>query len=157
MINSLAMSDWLNLQPLSLAGRSGGVRLKVPTLWLYLGFLRKHPQTLGALQKSILKEISPEYSLEGLLLKLKLQCFGHLMWRADSLEKIPMLRKIEGKMRKRWQRMRWLDSIPDSVNMNLSKLQEIVEDRRAWRAISTGLQRVGHDLETQQQQQKSPR
>ena len=156
MINSSAMSDWLNLQPLSLAGRSGGVRLKVPTLWLYLGFLRKHPQTLGALQKSILKEISPEYSLEGLLLKLKLQCFGHLMWRADSLEKIPMLRKIEGKRKRGWQRMGWLDGIPDSVNMNLSKLQEIVEDRRAWRAISTGLQRVGHNLETQQQQ-KSPR
>ena len=68
-----------------------------------------------------------------------------------------MLRKIEGKRKRGWQRMGWLDGIPDSVNMNLSKLQEIVEDRRAWCAISTGLQRVGHNLETQQQQQKSPR
>ena len=97
------------------------MRLKVPTLRLYLGFHRKHPQTVGAFQKSILKEISPEYSLEGLLLKLKLQRFGHLMGRADSLEKIPMLRKIEGKRKGGWQRMGWLDGIPDSVNMNLSE------------------------------------
>ena len=68
-----------------------------------------------------------------------------------------MLGRIEGKRRRGWQRMKWLGNITNSMNMNLSKLQEIVEDRRAWRAISTGLQRVGHDLETQQQQQKSPR
>ena len=79
--------------------------------------------------QSILKEISPEYSLEGLLLKL--QYFGHLMQRADSLEKIRMLGKIEGKRRRGWQRMRWLDNISDSMDMNLSKLQEIVSNREA--------------------------
>ena len=79
--------------------------------------------------QSILKEINPECSLEGLMLKLKLQYFGHLVGRADSLEKTLMLGKIEGKRRRGWQRIRWLDSITDSVDMNLSKLWEIVEDR----------------------------
>ena len=82
--------------------------------------------------QSVLKEINPEYSLEGLMLKLKLQYFGHLMQRTDSLEKILMLGKIEGKSRRRWQRIRWLDSITDSRDMNLSKLWEIVKDRGAW-------------------------
>ena len=79
--------------------------------------------------QSILKEISPEYSLEGLMLKLKLQHFGHLIHRADSFEKTLMVRKIEGKRRRGQQRMRWLDSITNSMDMNMSKLQRIVEDR----------------------------
>ena len=88
-------------------------------------------QTAMRSNQSILKEINPEYSLAGLMLKLKLQYFGHLMRRADSLEKTLMLGKIEGKRRKGRQRIRWLDGITDSMDMNFSKLQEMVEDREA--------------------------
>ena len=117
-------------------------------LWCWRRLLRV-PWTARNSNQSILKEVSPGCSLEGLMLKLKLQDFGYLMRRADSFEKTLMLGKVEGRRRRGQQRMRWLNGITDSMDMGLGGFRELVMDREAWHDTTHGVQRVGHDWATE--------
>ena len=130
-------------------------RIDAFELWCWRRLLRV-PWTARRSNQSTPKEISPEYSLEGLMLKLNLQYFGHLMQRMDSLEKTLMLGKIEGRRRSGWQRMRWLDGITEAMDMNLSRLWELVMDREAWHAAFHGVTKSRHNLATELNRNSRP-
>ena len=122
-------------------------RIDAFELWCW-GRLLRLPWTARPNQP-ILKEINPEYSLEALVLKLELQYFGHLVWRTDSLEKILMLEKIDGRRRRGWQRMRWLDGMTDSMDVSLSEFRELLMGKEAWRAVIHGVTKIRHDWVTE--------
>ena len=125
-------------------------RIDAFELWC-CGRLLRVPWTVAWSNQSILKEVNPQYSLEGLMLKL--QCTSHLMWRANSLEKTLMLAKTEGRRRKGWQKMKWMNGTINLMDMSLSEFQEMMKDMEAWCAAVHGVtQRVGHDLANEQQQ-----